>query len=525
MFSRSAGILSPILVIALSISLQAQEKTSSPSDSTEAKKQARIQKAIVNLGSPSFAVREEAVTELKEIGIDAIPALQQAIENSTDRETRIRAKLLIPKLQRGYVIKMTRQAKKATALMPAPNGRSRGGFGNQPQAPQPQAQPEGGTFLPTLCVHASGLFVAPDVRASVGTRLDLILYPGTGQQKKVQADVILTQSSLGLALLQTTTDIKYPVVELGEEKEITELQDLALLSYSAQEQELSKFLQPDNSHLGHVRALRKESDRLEGFYFDTKAPAELQQRLVGPVVNKQGKLLGLGAMGSLSSRGFRTSSRPTFTNVVIPVNYVKEMLAIPVIRLTTPELKADELHKEVEFRASVLQLGSTTAPMKVELMLFDGTASRTVAMTEDKGVWKAKVIPVPPKKAKPKCQATFRFDNGELNAAVEDQNFTFGRENINLSQIYQFQRQGDKAVLVLHSGVQLTVPVKEWKDLTVVLGGATRKISVSEIQSMVIQPPARQPAISCVARALSEGRELNRIAVTLPLPVPVPEQP
>ena len=59
----------------------------------------QLKKLIHDLGADEFSVREKATQALSEIGRPALPALREALQQSTDAEVRQRARRVMDSIQ------------------------------------------------------------------------------------------------------------------------------------------------------------------------------------------------------------------------------------------------------------------------------------------------------------------------------------------------------------------------------------------------------------------------------------------
>src|SRR5690606_7655582 len=80
------------LVLFLPAAIRAAEPSSGPEEATDPAEQAR--RYVEQLGDEQFAVRERAVSRLIELGLPALPVLEQSRRNP-DREIRYRSERVL----------------------------------------------------------------------------------------------------------------------------------------------------------------------------------------------------------------------------------------------------------------------------------------------------------------------------------------------------------------------------------------------------------------------------------------------
>lgn len=134
----------PILVAAagLAVCLSAQEPvapTQPPAASAPDSPQKGADALIRDLGSPSYRTRLGAERALRDLGKQAVPALQQAAEQGDDPEVQWRARRLLRQIERGGERDLVERGAAPEAQQPEPQDR-------QGRRPALRRGPEGGVM-------------------------------------------------------------------------------------------------------------------------------------------------------------------------------------------------------------------------------------------------------------------------------------------------------------------------------------------------------------------------------------------
>src|SRR5262249_48462481 len=230
-----------------------------------------------------------------------------------------------------------------------------------------------------FCVHASGLFVTNEhvVREGGTGPITLVLASGTKTQKVYKASVVRRDKNLDLALLRVEGPVELPVLALGSDENLSELQELIACGFpfgtalGGPEQGTYPTI---SINTGKITALRLDKDRaVSRIQLDA---ALSPGNSGGPVLDSHGKVVGVVVSGIQGSG----------VNMAIPVSHVSRFLARPDISFTPPE--ESRLNQEVAFKASAVSILPSAIPLELELVVNSaGQKERRYPMKESKGAY------------------------------------------------------------------------------------------------------------------------------------------
>ena len=259
-----------------------------------------------------------------------------------------------------------------------------------------------------FCIDPNGWFLT-NAHVAQGNQFTLILNSGLKNEQTHPARVVRLDKSLDLALLRIDAVSDLPTLSLGSDKELEELDDVVAFGFP-----LVRDGHPSISiNPGSITALRRPQGRLKEIQLD----AELNPgNSGGPVLDKHGKVIGVVRSGLVAQGLGRTG-----INQAIPVSAVMRFLERPTVKFTAPILQPSDLHRPVQFEATVMPLLPSVAPvepMTVELILSaNASPEQKVTMTEKGYQYQATAVPLPntSKSDLVGCTLVVRHQNKELH--------------------------------------------------------------------------------------------------------------
>ena len=173
--------------------------------------------------------------------------------------------------------------------------------------------------------------------AGLGHNVRLVVRPGQGNQRILDARVIKLDYDNDLALLKVDPPRDLVVIPLGKDDELVETMPLAAFGYP-----FGRMLAADNGYptvsvtTGTITALRKKAGKLSNIQLDASVNPGNSG---GPVVDKKGELLGIVVSGFMGAQ----------LNFAIPVSVVREFLAGPALVLRIPQVTFQDRTKPRPF--------------------------------------------------------------------------------------------------------------------------------------------------------------------------------
>ncbi len=278
-----------------------------------------------------------------------------------------------------------------------------------------------------FCLHSSGLFLTnAHVVSHPGVgRISLILNPGLMTQRVVPARVLREDKERDLALLRAEGVKDLPTLPLGSIEGLAETMEIIAFGFP-----FGTALSPNRKdypavsiNVGNVTALRNKGKELDRIQVDAVLNPGNSG---GPVLDRQGKVVGVVVAGV----------RGAGVNFVIPVSHVTGFLARPELEFKLPTVARADMHKEVVIEAKALTLVPHAKPLRLELRLQgeDGK-ERKVVMRQQEGVYRARIVPVPPPTGPVPLRVTVAYRNGSVTGAVADRALEVAGKSQRLSQI------------------------------------------------------------------------------------------
>jgi hypothetical protein len=363
-----------------------------------------------------------------------------------------------------------------------------------------------------FCVHASGLFVTNEhvVRDGGNGPVTLVLNSGTRTQKVYKASVVRRDKNLDLALLRVDGSVELPVLPLGSDDNLSELQELVTCGFpfgTALGGPEEGSYPTISINTGKITALRLDKD---------KALARIQLDAAlnpgnsgGPVLDGQGKVVGVVVSG-IQGAG---------VNMAVPVSHVSRFLARPDLSFTPPE--ECRLHQEVAFQASAVSILPAAAPLELELVVSSaGQKERRYPMKENKGVYEATAVPFPEGKGPLSFPLQVKFDDGTVSGRVEDRTFRVGEQSVKLSQVLSLRPAAKAGVEV--AGTRVDVELSDRRKisgrladldaLAVQVGGQSLQLNLAGAVRVEVDPPDGLTAVSCAVVARQGDKEVGRVS-------------
>ena len=363
-----------------------------------------------------------------------------------------------------------------------------------------------------FCIHSSGLFLTNE-HVAQGT-VTVILNPGLKNEQICKAKVVRSDKDMDLALLRVEGVKDLPTVSLGTDEKLTELMEVVTVGFP-----FGTLLAPDRKgypevsiNVGSITSLRRKDDVLHRIQLDA---ALNPGNSGGPVLDKSGKVVGVVVAGVQGSG----------VNFAIPVSVVQRFVARPDIYFDPPVLGPGNIHKAVVFEAQVVPLLESSAPLSVELVLKPSKGKeRSQRMEAAEGKFRASMVPVTPPNEALSLRVLAHFENGTLNATLNDRKIKAAGKEVRLSDIARIQFKPNLQV-VLHDGKTLEGPVTGFDEVQVQLGEQSLPIDLSKSLSLRFAPNVTTDQIWYTMIVRQGDKEVWRQTESLTLqgllPVPV----
>jgi hypothetical protein len=355
-----------------------------------------------------------------------------------------------------------------------------------------------------FCVHVSGLFVTDEHVVRNAGDVTLVLNAGRAEQKVVKAKVLRRDKARDLALLKAEGEEKFQFLELGSDKELSELTELIAFGFP-----FGTNLAPQGEYpaisvnVGSVTSLRNNKNKeLERIQLDA---ALNPGNSGGPVLDRKGKVVGVVVSGIPGSG----------VNMAIPVSHVQRFLARPEVLFTPPAIKAANQHDQFEFTAKTVSLLSATEALELELLLGAGPGKeRRFPMKLVDGVYRTKAAPFPRQEGPLSFRVEVKFDDGSVTGTVEDRAVHIGEKEVKLSQVRRL-RPGLKPEAQVGDGQRLEGKLGGLEELSLKVGKQTLRLDLASAKEIIVETPEEVTALSCEIVARLAGKEVGRHSVPL----------
>ena len=352
----------------------------------------------------------------------------------------------------------------------------------------------------SFCVHATGLFLTNEhvVRQS-SEGVTLVLDAGLKSQKLFKAKVVRRDKSLDLALLRVDGDGKHEALELGSDKDLSELTELIACGFPFGVALARKNEYPAISiNVGSVTSLRRDKD---GELHRIQVDAALNPgNSGGPVLDRSGKVVGMVVSGIQGSG----------VNMAVPVGHLYRFLAKPEIFLTLPVVKAGNQHEAVDFVAKTISVLPLKESLDLELTLSAGPGKeRRFPMKLVDGIYRTKAVPFPAREGPPACRVEVKCDGGSVSCTTEDRTLRFGEREVKLSQLQKLCL-GPKPEARLRDNQRLEGRPAGLETLPVSLGKQSFPLDLANALEVIVEASEELTAVSCTVVARLAGREVGR---------------
>jgi tetratricopeptide (TPR) repeat protein/S1-C subfamily serine protease len=496
--SLALGLLSSVLLAG-----PAEPDPKTPPEPSPAK----IREWITQLDSPEFTQRTRAQAQLQALDMSALPTLRQALRTTPSPEVRRRLQQVMAGIEQAHLARITRQGKQALALLQVSNSRIARFGGGAIRRIDSKAH------VPAVCVHPSGLFLttATSVRNLRNDSAPLVLHPGTEAQKQVRVRVARIDTRLDLALLQAEEKLEATALPLGEAEGISELAEVIPLVFPNPSRWLAGKFPAPGIQRGLITSLYLSDGEVHRLQFKVE---DRSDELVGPLLDAKGKLIGLasGVAPNTSSRfgggrfGGRTSA--SAADLVIPLSHLRRFLAQPLVRF--PLINELNQHEPATFEVQVGHIVPSEKPLEVELILAFQGKERKIQMKPERGVYRARVVPVPENKEKPKVQVVLSYGDGTMQGQLANLTFKIADQAVKLRHIRTI-RFGEKAKVTLIDGQTLTGALSGPEEVELDLGGIKLQVSLKDATQLRIVQRNVVAQVPCTIVARVDTKEVARL--------------
>jgi len=324
----------------------------------------------------------------------------------------------------------------------------------------------------------------------------LIFDAGGKAQKSIKATVIRRDHESDLALLRVDGGGKWPVLEIGTDADVAEL-DAAVWFGSPYDRTVSegKYPAPVAGNGKVVAVVRGESQSLAGVQLDGAfGPLDAG----GPVVSLSGKVAGVASRWENGANN----------DLAVPPGRLRKFLAAPEIAFTPPPVRPDDRGKPAAFGAIVTAILPLETPYEVELVLDSGDGERTYTMKRDGLRYIAEAPAFRPGAPRPRMELVTA--EGSIAGPVEDGAFTVSGEKHTLGEVRSI-RFGIKASVSLSDGRVLEGVLEGLDALSIVFGERSVAVKTRGAELLRAVPPSCPPgSFACTVVARSQGAEVGR---------------
>jgi S1-C subfamily serine protease len=314
-------------------------------------------------------------------------------------------------------------------------------------------------FGSAFCIDASGLFitgahvVAPASTPDSGT-IKLVLDDGQSQ-KVVPARIIRSDADFDLAVLRLEQpgDVTVVGLELGRSAGLTETAEVTAFGYPLGDRPPHpEGRYPDVTvNVGHISALPKVEGRSSLIQLD--AALNLGNS-GGPVLDREGKVIGVVAAGIAGARGL---------NYAIPVDRLTRFLRSPEVVFDPPPIRDVDLDKPVVWTIEVRPppIGPLPPDVNLAVRLGRDPNGREAAVKRlDDGRFQAEVVlSRPPDEP---IELNVMVDGKSVLGKTIDRNLMIGGQTYALSRLSLIQRLRPATRYRVHTsdGKELRGPVE-----------------------------------------------------------------
>jgi S1-C subfamily serine protease len=406
-----------------------------------------------------------------------------------------------------------------------------------------------------FCIHRSGLFLTSASAVSRVTdsgTLTVVLNPGLENQRAMTARILRRDRNLDLALLQvlpgsavadpdaevekkapaadSDKPLDLPALALGGDPPPTELAEGVVFGFPANRPRARGAAYPTVTvSTGSISSLLTDA---AGALNRIQVKADLPPGHIGsPLIDAGGKVVGVVA-GNVGREGMGRRMDPDMypddyppemyetvmrggapgggVGYAVPMRLIRSFLDQPVISLTAPVIKPAAKAEAAEFTALATSFLPDAKPMDLELVVSThGSPERRVAMKDDHGTFRAKLVPFPPKEGGWEVPIEVQFPDGAVSGWAKDQALTVNKEALKLGEI-QTITLGTSAATVLLGGKTLPGAPAGLETLTVRAGGQTLALKLASATQICSLSSPETNCLKCLVIARSGGKEIGR---------------
>ena len=338
-----------------------------------------------------------------------------------------------------------------------------------------------------VCVSRDGFFITNHhvvAAAGLGQEVRLVLDSGQKTQRVLEARVVKIDEENDLALLKATAPPDLVAIPLGTDEQLVETMPLVAFGYP-----FGRMLAADKGYpavsvnTGTITALRRKAGELSKIQLDASVNPGNSG---GPVVDKDGKLIGIVESGMVMAR----------LNFAIPVSRVREFLSGPALVLREPRLTFSGRTTPHRFEIDAYAFDRRLLDdLSVELALTDSVNdTRTLEAKRIGERFVAEGPACPPGSLAPRPVLVVHKGRGRIHSELPPGELSLGSRRFPWADIDSLTRDGDEWVVSLLDGGRLAGKAIGLPSVRFGVGRATRLATADRIEVRLNETPPTEVA-------------------------------
>ena len=345
----------------------------------------------------------------------------------------------------------------------------------------------------SVCVSVDGFFVTNRhvvAGAGLGENVRLVVEPGQKSQRVLEARIIKLDEDHDLALLKADAPPHLVTIPLGTDDQLVETMPLAAFGYP-----FGRMLAADKGYptvsvnTGTITALRRKGGELSTIQLDASVNPGNSG---GPVVDKQGNLIGIVVSGMLMAR----------LNFAIPVSRVREFLSGPALVLRDPRLTFSDRTRPRPFEIDAYAFDPRLLDdLVVELSLTDAANdTRTIKAKRMGNRFVAEGPACPPDSVPLKPTLVVHKGRRRIPSEIPSGALSLGRRTFSWLAIDSLFKDGDEWVVSLLDGERFAGKPAGLPSVPFGAGRTTQLATADRIETRLEHVPPTEVSYELQAR-------------------------